>query len=260
MESNQYMPPVRKSLTDEELAVRVEYATSTKMGIEAMMDLVVAQEALRAQEDLEIQNWLEQMDAEGSPESISAAENFRKSLSGVTALPKVEPVAEPIVEEQASSFSWFTKPEVVEDEVEPIVDQVVEEEVELPVEQVVLEEATEEPVLEEEIPEVQEEVQSWSLVPSAVAEPVGTETEDEFEHLLASAAAEEELTALEESESESKAGFTTLGLAGGKRDCCAIGFDLASHFPRFECYYNFDGFGDWLFCSWNRYSYCKPRR
>ncbi|MBJ7281075.1 MAG: cytosine permease [Rhodoluna sp.] len=204
MESNQYMPPVRKSLTDEELAVRVEYATSTKMGIEAMMDLVVAQEALRAQEDLEIQNWLEQMDAEGSPESISAAENFRKSLSGVTALPKVEPVAEPIVEEQASSFSWFTKPEVVEDEVEPIVDQVVEEEVELPVEHVVLEEATEEPVLEEEIPEVQEEVQSWFLVPSTVAEPVGTETEDEFEHLLASAAAEEELTALEESESESK--------------------------------------------------------
>lgn len=194
MESSQYKPPVRKSLTDEELAVRVDYATSTKMGIEAMMDLVVAQEALRAQEDLEIQNWLEQMNAEGSPESISAANSYRSSLSGITSLPMVEPVAEPILEEQTSSFSWFTKPEVAEEETAPAVKQVL-------VEEVVVDELIEVTVVEEEIPEVKEEVQSWSLAPAVVAEPVGSETADEFEHLLASAAAEEELTALEESES-----------------------------------------------------------
>ncbi|MEI8231707.1 MAG: cytosine permease, partial [Actinomycetes bacterium] len=197
MESNQYTPPVRKSLTDEELAVRVEYATSTKMGIEAMMDLVVAQEALRTQEDLEIQNWLEQMDAEGSPESISAADNFRRSLSGSAALPKVEQVAEAVVEEPVSSFSWFTKPEVVEEVVEETVEVVS---VEAGLAEVDVEIVPEESAVADEISAVAESNVS-SAGQSVVVEPVGTETEDEFEHLLASAAAEEELTALEESES-----------------------------------------------------------
>ena len=116
MESNQYQPPVRKSLTDEELAARVEYATSTRMGLEAMMDLVVAQEALRAQEDREIEEWLEQMEAEGSPEALLAAENFRRTQSGLSALPQVE--SEPVVEEVTTttgSFSWFTQPDPEEE-------------------------------------------------------------------------------------------------------------------------------------------------
>jgi purine-cytosine permease-like protein len=195
MESNRYTPPVRKSLTDEELSARVEYATSTKMGIEAMMDLVVAQEALRAQEDLEIEKWLEEMEAEGSPESLRVAENYRRAQSGLSELPQVEqvfPVEEPAVVEVVeeviaapSSFSWFTQPEPEIEEAEAL-EEVVEEEV------------VEEEILVETTPDEQE-VESAFIHP-VTTEPVGTETEDEFEHLLASAAAEEELTALEENE------------------------------------------------------------
>jgi len=196
MESNQYKPPVRKSLTDEELAARVNYATSTKMGIEAMMDLVVAQEALRAQEDLEIQSWLLQMDEEGSPESIAAAENYRKSQIGYIEPPKEEPPVETAVEEKSTAFSWFTKPEVVEEIPELVVEEVVVEEVILVVED---EEPEIEPEFEEKPVEVEIEDEIQEVAP--VAAPVGSETADEFEHLLSSAAAEEELTALEESES-----------------------------------------------------------
>ena len=208
---------MRKSLTDEELNARVEYATSTKMGIEAMMDLVVAQEALRAQEDLEIEKWLEEMEAEGSPESLRAADNYRRAQSGLAELPQVEqvvPVEEAVVvevveeiEPAPSSFSWFTQPEP-EIEEAPVVEEVVVEEVleqEVVVEEVVnVEEVIDESVIVEEeilveaIPDEQE-VGSAFIHP-VTTEPVGTETEDEFEHLLASAAAEEELTALEENE------------------------------------------------------------
>ena len=206
MESNQYKPPVRKSLTDEELNARVEYATSTKMGIEAMMDLVVAQEALRAQEDLEIEKWLEEMEAEGSPESLRAAENFRRSQTGLPEIPKVEVQEEPA--EQPAPFTWFTQPEPVIEE--PAVEEVVEEpfveeiiEIEI-VEEVAEIDFADEPSLVEEVPSGQEEIQGWSIVSDPVLEAVGSETPDEFEHLLASAAAEEELTALEELDSESK--------------------------------------------------------
>jgi len=194
MESNQYKPPVRKSLTNEELAARVEYATSTRMGVEAMMDLVMAQEALRAQEDLEIENWLEQMEAEGSPESLRAAENFRRTQSGLAELPPVESPAEPEISEEVveevqpepAAFTWFTQPEPEIEEESNIDDVVVVD------------------VVVEEVPNdelVPEEPTSSFINP---ASPVGTETVDEFEHLLASAAAEEELTALEESESFSQ--------------------------------------------------------
>ena len=195
MESNQYKPPVRKSLTDEELAARVNYATSTKMGIEAMMDLVVAQEALRSQEDLEIQSWLSEMDEEGSPESVAAAESYRKSQAGFIAPPKEEPPVEAAVEEKPTSFSWFTKPEVIEEEPQSSTEVVVEEIV------VAVEDLVSELVVEVEAVEVPDDIQDIQEEPTSVAEPVGSETADEFEHLLSSAAAEEELTALEELES-----------------------------------------------------------
>ena len=206
MESNQYKPPVRKSLTDEELAARVNYATSTKMGIEAMMDLVVAQEALRAQEDFEIQNWLKQMDAEGTPEAITAAENYRKSSSGFIAPPVIQPAVEDVVEEKPTSFSWFTKPELVEEIPEIVVEEVVVEEVIVVVEDEEPETEPEtEPEFEEKPVEIEIDDDIEVVEPVAVAVQVGSETADEFEHLLSSAAAEEELTALEESESQTSA-------------------------------------------------------
>lgn len=220
MEFNQYKPPVRTSLSDAELAARVDYATSTKMGLEAMMDLVVAQEALRAQEDREIADWLAQMDAEGSAESLRAAEDYRRAQSGTQeAQPAVDHEvatvhdvqndkqvqSEPEIDQTPlSSFSWFTQPEPIEPDSEPSELEAAEPElVASEDESIVTDEnvVLVEESLEAVIVDAADEVILHTELEEDVSkpEPVGSESIDEFEHLLASAAAEEELTALEES-------------------------------------------------------------
>ena len=119
MESSRYQPPVRRSLSDEDLAKKVNEATSSHNGMEAVMDLLVAQEALRAQEDAELEAWVEQMEADGSPEAIAALAKFQgKDFTPQTdqlqfAQPEqVEPVAEPGPSEP---FNWFSKPDEPEE-------------------------------------------------------------------------------------------------------------------------------------------------
>jgi purine-cytosine permease-like protein len=182
MDSSKYQPPVRRSLSDAELDARVNLATSSNTGVEALMELLVAQETLRAQEDAEIQAWVSQMEAEGSPEALAALARFRGQDAPV--VPTVseiapQPITEPVVEE-TKPFSWLSTPE------EPEVSGVPVEEVIVTFEEVVT------PIAEEIIPE---EITSE---PELI--PVGSETQDDFEKLLSAAAAEEELTALEEGE------------------------------------------------------------
>ena len=194
MESS-YQPPVRKSLSDEELAARVNLATSSHSGIEAVMELLVAQEALRAQEDSEIAQWVTQLENDGSPEANRALDNFRRNSQGLEPIEEtlVEPVtdAQPVqeVEEPVeviaevkpvtaeNPFSWFLRTNET-----PLVKATEQIEV------------VEEAVVEELVIEVvQEEV-------SAATElhPEGSETADAFDQLLAAASAEEEVTALED--------------------------------------------------------------
>ena len=178
MDSSKYQPPARRSLSDEELDARVNLATSTNTGVEALMELLVAQEALRAQEDAEIQAWVRQMEEEGSPEALQALAKF----NGQTSVPSqnlenFEPQVEPVVsQEPEQTFSWFTNEEV------EVSDPIAESS---PTDQMTVEEVVE-LVIEEQI------------TPESKPEPVWSETPDEFETLLVSAAAEEELTALEE--------------------------------------------------------------
>lgn len=204
MESS-YQPPVRKSLSDEELAARVNLATSSHSGIEAVMVLLVAQEQLRAQEDAELAQWVTQMEDEGSPEALRALENFRRSSSGATPieetlaepltdahLEEVPPVEGPVVvesiedaedETDSKPFSWFTRTKDVTVVEEPVVEEVV----------------VEEPVVEEPVVEVPVVVEVVVKEPVATGlHPEGTESEDSFDQLLAAASAEEELTALED--------------------------------------------------------------
>ena len=213
MESS-YQPPVRKSLSDDELAARVNLATSSHSGIEAVMVLLVAQEQLRAQEDAEIAQWVTQMENEGSPEALRALDNFRGKIQGsdpveqpvVEDQPEAEPeqvteaevlveieTAEEVEKESSSNpFSWFTRTKET-----PVVDPVDEI-------QVVEEPVVEEPVVEEpvvETPVVEEPVvEDATEQESAVSDlhPEGSETVDAFDQLLAAASAEEELTALED--------------------------------------------------------------
>jgi purine-cytosine permease-like protein len=216
MESS-YQPPVRKSLSDEELAARVNLATSSHSGIEAVMVLLVAQEQLRAQEDAELAQWVAQMENDGSPEAIRALENHRRNTQGIASVdqvvevqPEMEPEESAEVEEvieietaeveekesSSSPFSWFTRTQetpVVEpaDEIQVVEEAVIETPV---AEELVVEETVDEEHVVEEatVEELIEEVSVSDL------HPEGSETVDAFDQLLAAASAEEELTALED--------------------------------------------------------------
>jgi purine-cytosine permease-like protein len=184
MESSRYQPPVKQSLSDEELSVRVSEATKSNAGLEAAMQLLVTQEALRAQEDRELAAWIMEMESEGSPEALAALAKVRgqsvpqpgsnvESEPQLQSAPQVEPVHETSVEVEtpvAEPFSWFTKT----DEVEIVVEQTEQSASVTSVEETITNRFETDLHLE------------------------GQESVDEFEQLLVRAAAEEELTALED--------------------------------------------------------------
>ena len=172
---------MRRSLSDQELAKRVNDATADGNGIEGVMDLLIAQEALRAQEDAELESWVEQMEADGSPEAIAALAKFQgkdfvpqtdQFEYAIQAEPEPDPVEEVPAEDKP--FSWFTKPEKSSEETA----------------------SEEEPVLE--VIEVLEVIDVEE--PAEELSPVGSESVTDFERLLNAASAEEEATALEDSD------------------------------------------------------------
>ncbi len=205
------------------------------------MELLVAQEALRVEEDRQEQLWIDSMRQNGSPEAQAALNSF---LGIAAPAPVAEPVAPveppyvepvqvveiaPVVETPVAEapvqpeppkappvFTWLNpapptpvaKPEVI---AEPEVEEVVEEAIVEPIEP---EQPstfswftkTEEPEVESEEVLVEETiVEIVEVLPEEELAPIGSESETEFEKLLAAAAAEEELTALEESEKKSVA-------------------------------------------------------
>jgi purine-cytosine permease-like protein len=179
---------------------------SSHSGVEAVMELLVAQEALRAQEELDEANWVANMRADGSPAAQAALHSFLGTQPDHVAefRPEVvEPVVvEPVVEAepevaQPQTFPWMNPapPVPVVEEVQ-ITDEPVEE-TEQPGFSWFSQPEVDEPVVEPE--QVIEVVVEETVVE---LEPVGSESATEFEMLLAAAAAEEELTALEETESK----------------------------------------------------------
>jgi purine-cytosine permease-like protein len=219
---------------------------SSHSGVEAVMELLVAQEALRVEEDRQEQLWIDSMRQNGSPEAQAALNSF---LGIAAPAPVAEPVAPveppyvepvqvveiaPVVETTVAEapvqpeppkappvFTWLNpapptpvaKPEVVEEVIAKpeVVEEVVEEAIVEPIEP---EQPstfswftkTEEPEVEPEEVLVEETiVEIVEVLPEEELAPIGSESETEFEMLLAAAAAEEELTALEESEKKSVA-------------------------------------------------------
>jgi purine-cytosine permease-like protein len=210
------------------------------------MELLVAQEALRVEEDREEQLWIENMRQNGSPEAKAALNSF---LGIETPAPVQEPVApvetpvvepvqvvepiqieEPVVETPVVEapvqqepvkappvFTWLNpapptpvaKPEVI---AEPeVVEEISEEEI---IEAIQPQQPStfswftkpEEPEAQPEEVLVEETVvEVVEVLPEEDLAPIGSESETEFEKLLAAAAAEEELTALEESETKTVA-------------------------------------------------------
>ena len=94
MESSNFQPPVRRSLSNDELEARVNQAMTSHSGVEAVMELLVAQEALRAQEDQAEANWVASMQSNGSIEALNALENFRRQTPGYVPQ-QVVPIAQP---------------------------------------------------------------------------------------------------------------------------------------------------------------------
>jgi len=233
MESSNLQPPVRRALTNSELEARVNQATSSHQGVESVMELLVAQESLRAQEDAEIAAWISTMVANGSPEALLAVENFRRSEQGLAPLEvpaQPEPDIDPVVESAVEPEVQMVQPEVVQNLfpwMNPTPPKTNTES--LPVPEIIPEQVPSTENIQDEVPPVKEpftwftqtqaevvtqdeemvssepqqsveveiEIQEAELVPV----PVGTESEDDFETLLAAAAAEEEFSALEEKQS-----------------------------------------------------------
>jgi len=213
MDSSNFQPPVRRSLSNDELEARVNQAMSSHSGVEAVMELLVAQESLRAQEDREEANWVANMQADGSPEAKAALNSFLGTEaihvpeSAPEAIAPVEPVyvaeleviepvapAEPEVPAQPQTFSWMNPAPSV-----PVVEKT---EPEVPAEQQGFSWLTQ-PEVEVVVSEPEEVIEVVVVEETVVElEPVGSESATEFEMLLAAAAAEEELTALEETESK----------------------------------------------------------
>jgi NCS1 family nucleobase:cation symporter-1 len=254
MDSSNFQPPVRRSLSNEELETRVNQAMSSHSGVEAVMELLVAQEALRAQEDQEEQLWIDNMRANGTPEAQAALNTFLGVSDPVPVpAPTVEevetvvpakvaevvspeelvvetPVAEvPVAEADAAPqppkaqpiFTWLNpapptpvaKPEVIE---EPEVEEEITEDA--VIEAIKADQSStfswfttpQEPKIESEDAVADESSTSGPEVLSeANLTPIGSESESEFEKLLTAAAAEEELTALEESETTPVATFAS---------------------------------------------------
>ncbi len=216
MDSSNFQPPIRRSLSNEELEARVNQAMSSHSGVETAMELLVSQEALRSQEDRELAAWIENMQQIGSPEALRALEGYRQSEQGifvpVQEQPLIEAIQEPKVEPVEVASSLFTVPETEIQSTEEVEQTVLNQnETNAPSANPVVEPfswftKTSEPVEANtaEAPEQSQVSASPLTVNEQVTslEPIGSETRTDFEALLAAAAAEEELTALEEKKSK----------------------------------------------------------
>lgn len=181
MDSTNFTPPTRRSMTDEEITTALGNAQADEAGITAAMELLETQAQLRDIEKMEFSSWVIEMERNGSPQALLAVENAhraQKGLEPLAELPSVEPAIAPI-EDVVSHLNNLYASQTHE--------TVAQEPVFL--EPVSLEPETLEPETEE-----------VDLAESSA--PVeATSSFDEFDRLLAAdtvVGAEDEITALEE--------------------------------------------------------------
>ena len=199
MDSTNFTPPARRSMTDEEITTALGNAQADEAGITSAMELLETQAQLRDIEKMEFSAWVLEMERIGSPEALLAVENAKRAQSGLeplTQLPQAQPNLAPIEDVVSHLNNLYAaqataEPSIIDEEPviqesgleEAVVEQVV-------IEQVVIEQVVaEEPVL----------VESINVV-DVQAEPIVYDFDD-FDRLLVAdtvVGAEDELTALEE--------------------------------------------------------------
>lgn len=204
MDSTNFTPPARRSMTDAQIQEALGNAQADEAGITAAMELLETQAQLRDIEKMEFSSWVIEMERIGSPEALLAVENAKRAQQGLEPLdaPTVAPAAiEPIEDvvsrlndmyaNQATVAPAVQESGVVEPvEYEPVLAEPAEPAAEVPV--------FDEPVAEKAAPELPEVAPFFT---EQIAENAGSTDLDEFERLLEAdtvVGAEDELTALEE--------------------------------------------------------------
>jgi purine-cytosine permease-like protein len=201
MDSTNFTPPARRSMTDAQIQEALGNAQADEAGITAAMELLETQAQLRDIEKMEFSSWVIEMERIGSPEALLAVENAKRAQQGLepleapTVVPQViEPIEDVVSRLNDMYANQVAVPEVVE---ELVVEEVVVEEFAVEVPEIApffTEQATEESAPEASAPEA-------SAPEASAPEASAPEELDEFERLLAAdtvVGAEDELTALEE--------------------------------------------------------------
>ena len=188
MDSTNFTPPARRSMTDEEITTALGNAQADEAGITSAMELLETQAQLRDIEKMEFSSWVLEMERIGSPEALLAVENAhraQKGLEPLSALPQTQPAVAPIEDVVSHLNNLYANQAPVQET--PIAEPAqAEPEAEAPV--------YEEFAIEEVVVEAQIDV-------SQEPELADAEEFDEFERLLAAdtvVGAEDEITALEE--------------------------------------------------------------
>jgi purine-cytosine permease-like protein len=204
MDSTNFNPPARRSMTDAEIQDALGNAQADEAGIMAAMELLETQAQLRDIEKMEFSSWVIEMERIGSPEALLAVENANRAQQGLPPLDSPTVVPQPIepIEDVVSRLNdLYANQSVVEPIVEstPAVEATPEEFVETPQIQI------------DDLDQVEPEIAPF-FVTSETADAISTgiddsndssefEELDEFDRLLAAdtvVGAEDELTALEE--------------------------------------------------------------
>jgi purine-cytosine permease-like protein len=184
MDSTNFTPPVRRSMTDAQIHEALGNAQADEAGITAAMELLETQAQLRDIEKMEFASWVIEMERIGSPEALLAVENANRAQQGLPPLDAPTVVAQSVepIEDAVSRLNQIYAAQVIPD---PIQQPEPEPEFEL------APEPEPEPASEPEI----------APVPEGIA--VSNQNDlDEFERLLTAdtvVGAEDELTAIEES-------------------------------------------------------------
>lgn len=76
-----FTPPVRKSMTDQELQDALGAAKADEAGIVGAMELLEQQSALREQDNLEFAVWVQELESIGTSEALAAIRNAQPSES-----------------------------------------------------------------------------------------------------------------------------------------------------------------------------------
>ena len=94
MEQSEFTPPVRLSMTDQEISARLGAATADEAGMIAAMDFLEEQTNLRNQDNAATDAWISKMHESSDPRAKIALENLDRAKKGLEPLPLVSPVPE----------------------------------------------------------------------------------------------------------------------------------------------------------------------